>query len=150
VFTLPAGARTMSSAAVPAMPTLLSLKFNPHSPGLLPSLTAFGQSGSETEQKAIPRNSERLYSEKCANCHAADGSGHTAAATKMKVPDLRSKYVEQMSDEELYTATAQGKGHESYPHAFLHTGLTEKQIRDLIKYIRTFGANRKLHFTGRE
>jgi mono/diheme cytochrome c family protein len=110
---------------------------------LLPSLTAFGQSRTEAEQKVILQKAERLYFEKCANCHAADGSGHTAAATKMKVTDLRSKQVRQMSDEELYTATAQGKAHESYPHAFLHTGLTEQQIRDLIKYIRTFGNNRK-------
>jgi mono/diheme cytochrome c family protein len=95
---------------------------------------------------AVPRlsaaqNAERLYSGKCASCHAADGRGHTAATAKMKVPDLRSKSVQQRSDEDLYAATAQGRDHKSYPHAFLHTGLTEQQIRDLIKYIRTFGNN---------
>ena len=93
---------------------------------------------------AVPRLSgaqSALYSEKCAICHAADGRGHTAAATKMKVPDLRSKSVQQLSDEDLYAATAQGKDHKAYPHAFLHSGLTEPQIRDLIKYIRTFGNN---------
>lgn len=89
------------------------------------------------------QNAEKLYAEKCTSCHAADGSGHTSAASKMKVPDLRSKRVKQMTDEELYAATAEGKSHESYPHAFLHTGLTEPQIRDLIKYIRTFGTNQK-------
>jgi len=89
------------------------------------------------------QNAERLYSQKCSSCHAADGSGHTAAADKMKVSDLRSKRVQQMSDEDLYAATAEGKSHESYPHAFLHRGLTEPQIRDLIKYIRTFGNNQK-------
>jgi len=86
---------------------------------------------------------ERLYSEKCVKCHADDGGGQTPAATKMKVPDLRSKRVQQMSDEDLYAATAQGKGHESYPHAFLHKGLTEQQIRDLVKYIRAFSNNPK-------
>jgi mono/diheme cytochrome c family protein len=95
---------------------------------------------------AIPRmsnaqNANRMYSEKCASCHAADGSAHTAAATKMAVPDLRTKRVRQMSDDDLYAATAEGKGHTSYPHAFLHTGLTGPQIRDLIKYIRTLGAD---------
>ena len=87
------------------------------------------------------QSAEQLYTEKCGNCHAADGSGHTPAASKMTMPDLRSKRVQQMSDEELYTATAEGTKHRSYPHAFLHTGLTEQQIRDLIKYIRTFGNN---------
>jgi mono/diheme cytochrome c family protein len=86
-------------------------------------------------------NAERLYLEKCATCHAADGSGHTVAANKMTVPDLRSKRVRQTSDEDLYAATAQGKGHTSYPHAFLHKGLTEQQIHDLVKYIRTFVAS---------
>jgi mono/diheme cytochrome c family protein len=84
---------------------------------------------------------EHLYTEKCATCHGLDGSGHTAAAAKMTVPDLRSKRVKEMSDEEIYTATAQGKGHKSYPHAFLHTGLTEKQIHDLVKYVRTFSGS---------
>ena len=87
------------------------------------------------------QNVDPVYSEKCAGCHAADGSGHTSAATKMAVPDLRSKRVKQMSDDDLYAATAQGKGHKSYPHAFLHTGLTEQQIRRLISYIRTFGTD---------
>lgn len=48
-----------------------------------------------------------------------------------------------MSDEDLYSATAEGTNHKAYPHAFLHTGLKERQIRDLIKYIRTFGDNQK-------
>ena len=92
---------------------------------------------------AAAKDTKDLYSEKCASCHAADGSGHTAAAAKMKVPDLRSKRIKQISDDDLYAATAEGKSHEEYPHGFLHLGLTEDQIRDLIKYIRTFGDNRK-------
>jgi len=103
-------------------------------------IVAFCAAASRTN---AAESSERLYSEKCASCHAADGSGHTAAAAKMKVSDLRSKRVQQMSDEDLYAATAEGKGHESYPHAFLHKGLVEQQIHDLIKYIRTFGNNQK-------
>lgn len=88
------------------------------------------------------QDAKELYSQKCASCHAADGSGHTAANSKMKIPDLRSPRIQQLSDDELYAATAQGKSHESYPHAFLHVGLTEKQIRELIQYIRTL-ADRK-------
>jgi mono/diheme cytochrome c family protein len=105
---------------------------------LLSCLIAFGQSRNEAEQKASLENAQRLFLTKCANCHGRDGSAHTAVATRMKVADLRSKPVQQMSDDELYDATAEGTGHKSYPHAFLHSGLTENQIRDLIKYIRTF------------
>jgi len=50
-------------------------------------------------------------------------------ASKMTVPDLRSKRIKQMSDDDLYAATSEGKGHKSYPHAFLHKGLKESQIR---------------------
>ncbi len=88
--------------------------------------------------KSAAQDAKELYSKKCASCHAADGSGHTAANNKMKVPDLRSPRIKQTSDEDLYIATAQGKSHESYPHAFLHVGLTEQQIRGLVQYIRTF------------
>jgi mono/diheme cytochrome c family protein len=94
-------------------------------------------------QISAAKEAKDLYSEKCASCHATDGSGHTAAIAKMKVPDLRSKRIKQMSDDDLYAATAEGKSHEEYPHGFLHLGLTEDQIRDLIKYIRTFGNSRK-------
>lgn len=90
---------------------------------------------------SVAQNVDLLYSEKCAGCHAADGSGHTSATTKMAVPDLRSNRVKQMSDDDLYAATAHGKGHKSYPHAFLHTGLTEQQIRHLISYIRKFATD---------
>jgi len=103
--------------------------------GVLAVVAAFclALSGTSAAQDA-----KELFSQKCASCHAADGSGHTAANNKMKIPDLRSARIKQLSDDELYTATAQGQSHESYPHAFLHVGLTEKQIRDLIQYIRTF------------
>ena len=94
-------------------------------------------------QQTASRSSEHLYSEKCAKCHGSDGSAHTAAATNMNAADLRSDRVQRMSDEDLYVATAEGKGHKNYPHAFLHRGLTEQQIRGLVQYIRTFGNSRK-------
>ena len=94
-------------------------------------------------QLSAAKDPKDLFGEKCASCHAADGSGHTAATAKMRIPDLRSKRIKQMSDDELYAATAEGKSHEEYPHGFLHLGLTEDQIRDLIRYIRTFGDSRK-------
>lgn len=104
---------------------------------LLLPLIAFGQSRTEADQKTNLENAQLLFLAKCANCHGRDGSAHTAAATRMKVADLCSRGVQQMSDEELYRATADGVGHKSYPHAFLHSGLREDQIRDLVKYIRT-------------
>jgi len=77
------------------------------------------------------------YKEKCAVCHGTDGSGKTAAPKRMNVPDLRSKAISSMTDDELYETIAKGTKHKEYPHAYLYTGLKESEIRDIVKYIRT-------------
>lgn len=87
--------------------------------------------------------SETLFNQKCANCHAKDGSGNTVAATKLAVPDLRAKRVREMSDAELADSIANGTKHRDYPHAFLHIGLTSDQIAGLVKYIRTLQNEKK-------
>ena len=52
-----------------------------------------------------------------------------------------------MSDADLYNSIAQGTQHKEYPHAFLHTGLTEEQIHGLVKYIRALSAQSPSHAT---
>lgn len=96
---------------------------------------------------ALAQDSEPLYTKKCANCHAKDGSGHTAVATRLTVPDFRSKRIKDMSDADMYNSIAQGTQHKEYPHAFLHTGLTEEQIRGLVKYIRVLTQQAAPHAT---
>jgi mono/diheme cytochrome c family protein len=87
--------------------------------------------------RALAQDSEALYTQKCANCHAKDGSGHVNVASKLAVPDLRSKRIVEMSDTDIYSSIAHGSQHKEYPHAFLHTGTTEEQIRGLVRHIRT-------------
>jgi len=91
---------------------------------------------------ALAQDSEALYGQKCASCHAKDGSGHTAVAAKLEVPDFRSKRIKEMSDADMYDSIAQGTRHKEYPHAFLHTGLTEQQIQGLVKYIRVLASSK--------
>lgn len=79
-----------------------------------------------------------IYHERCARCHGADGSGKTTAAAKMSIPDLRSKAVQGLTDEQLYDTVAEGKKHKQYPHAFLYTGLNPAQIKAVVAHIRTF------------
>lgn len=50
------------------------------------------------------------YKAKCASCHAADGSGSTAAGKSMNVRDLRSKEVQGQSDDQLFQLISKGKG----------------------------------------
>ena len=90
--------------------------------------------------RAFAQDSETLYNQKCANCHAKDGSGRTAAASKMEVPDFRSKRIKEMSDTDIYNSIAHGTRHRDYPHAFLHTGMTEEQIKGIVKYVRSLGS----------
>jgi mono/diheme cytochrome c family protein len=95
---------------------------------------------------ALPRpadESEELYNQKCANCHAKDGSGHTNASSKLAVPDLRSDAIRKMSDAELADSVANGTKHRDYPHAFLHIGVTSEQIAGLVKYIRVLQSEKK-------
>ena len=85
---------------------------------------------------ALAQDAETLYTKKCANCHAKDGSGHTGVTSKLEVPDLRLKRIVEMSDADIYNSIAHGTQHKGYPHAFLHIGITDEQIQGLVSYIR--------------
>ena len=85
---------------------------------------------------ALAQDSGALYAQKCASCHAQDGSGHSSVTSKLAVPDLGSKRIAEMSDTDLFNSIAHGTQHKEYPHAFLHIGMTEQQIQGLVKYIR--------------
>ena len=79
---------------------------------------------------------EELYKAQCSACHGADGSASTPAGKRIGATDLRSQPVQSLSDEELFKTIAHGVGHKQYPHAFASRGLTQKQIADLVAYIR--------------
>ena len=82
-----------------------------------------------------------VYKSQCANCHNTNGDGQTAAGRKMAIPDLRAPAVQNMSDEQLFQTIANGVQHKQYPHTFLKKGMTEGQVRQLVRHIRTFKKN---------
>jgi len=84
-----------------------------------------------------------VYEKNCASCHGADGHGRHSDALKAEIPDLRSKKVQDLTDEQLYDGIAKGTRHKEYAHGFLYRGLKEKDIRELVKYIRTLTPNTK-------
>jgi mono/diheme cytochrome c family protein len=97
---------------------------------LLLSLAIFGALLFGVPAKAD--DAPALYTTKCAACHAADGSGDTAAGKAMMVPDLRAAEVQKMSDADLIDATTNGKG--KMP---AYKGkVTDAQIKQLVAYIR--------------
>jgi len=75
------------------------------------------------------------YVKHCASCHSADGSGRASSAIG-KIPDLRSKTVASLSDEELFDAIARGNAHKAYAHSFLKLGVSESELRGIEKYVR--------------
>lgn len=75
-----------------------------------------------------------VFKAKCAMCHAADGSGSTAAGKSMKARDLRSAEVQGQTDEQLYGIITSGKG--KMP-AYGKT-LGADSCKALVAYIRTF------------
>ncbi len=85
-----------------------------------------------------------LFNAKCSMCHGTDGSGKTAAAKKLDIPDLRSKEVQVLSDNALFETIAHGAGHKEAPHAFVSRGtMTAKEVRLLIKHVRYLAATSK-------
>jgi len=75
------------------------------------------------------------YVKHCASCHAADGSGRTSSAIG-KIPDLRSKAIVSLSDEQLFDAIARGDIHKAYAHSFLNLGVSESELRGIAHYVR--------------
>jgi mono/diheme cytochrome c family protein len=81
---------------------------------------------------AVADDAEALYKSKCQVCHGADGKG-SPAGQKLGVRDFHSPEVAKESDAELITITKDGKG--KMPK--FGGKLTDDQIKQLIKYIRS-------------
>jgi len=101
--------------------------------GMLIALSLCGMAVQAIAQQDAAANFKR----KCASCHSDDGSGKTVVSKKVNVPDLRSKEIRSMSDDNLYEMIATGAKPREYPHAFLCKGLKESEISDIVQYIKT-------------
>jgi mono/diheme cytochrome c family protein len=82
---------------------------------------------------AFAEDAAALYKSKCASCHGADGKADTAMGKKMNIRSFSSPEVAKMKDAELIEITTKGKDKmPSYDKK-----LTEDQIKDLVKFIRS-------------
>ncbi len=75
---------------------------------------------------------QALFKAKCQICHGPDGAG-SPAGQKLGAKDLRSPEVQKESDADLFKVTKEGKN--KMPK--FDGKLTDDQIKDLVKYIRT-------------
>ncbi len=80
---------------------------------------------------APPADAQQVYLDKCAICHAKDGSGNTAKGKKVKAKDLRSAEVQKMTDAELLDAVAKGKGKDM-------DGFQKELGADMVKQLVTY------------
>jgi mono/diheme cytochrome c family protein len=73
------------------------------------------------------------YKAKCAMCHGPDGKGQTAMGKNLKLKDLGSGEVQNLHDSDIKTLVENGKG--KMPP--MKGKMTDKQIEDVIQYVRT-------------
>ncbi len=74
------------------------------------------------------------FKAKCVACHAADGTGSTAAGKAMKVRDLTSAEVQGQTDAQLLEIIAKGKG--KMPG--YEKTLGADKCNELLTYVRSF------------
>ena|ERR1700691_3378113 len=84
--------------------------------------------------RAPQQSAQDLYLDKCAVCHAKDGSGNTAKGRKGKAKDLRSAEVQKMTDAQLIDAVANGKGKDMDG---FQKELGADMVKQLVAYCRT-------------
>ena len=80
---------------------------------------------------------KKVYEQSCANCHKGNGTGGTMEieGKKLDPDDLTSAKIAKFSDEKIVGYIVNGVPDEGMP-AFKGK-LSEGEIRDVVKYIRT-------------
>ncbi len=85
------------------------------------------------------QNAAAVYKQRCAACHGPEGAGKTAMGRSMKLKDLRSAEVQQMTDAQLYDVIAKGKG--KMPG--YENSLGKDTVKQLVVYIRDLAKQTK-------
>jgi len=76
-----------------------------------------------------------IFTSKCALCHGADGTGNTAVGKNLKVKNLHSPEVQNLSDADLKAVISTGKN--KMPS--FKGKLTDAQIDQAVAYVRELG-----------
>lgn len=87
-----------------------------------------GSRASSSAAGPAPDSPQDVYLDKCAICHAKDGSGNTVKGRKLKVKNLRSPDAQKLSEAEMIEIVAKGKGKDM-------DGFEKELGKDMIKQI---------------
>jgi len=85
---------------------------------------------------------EAVYQAQCASCHGVDGTP-TDSGKNLGAADLKSAFVQDLTNEELFNSIARADNHTVYAHAFLRRGMTSQQLFALVKYLRQMAGESK-------
>jgi mono/diheme cytochrome c family protein len=91
---------------------------------------------------------EAVYQAQCASCHGNDGTP-TDAGKNLGAADLKSAFVQDLTNEELFNTIARTDNHTAYAHAFIRRGMTSQQVYELVKYLRQMAADNKRRVPGK-
>lgn len=91
---------------------------------------------------------EAVYQAQCASCHGVDGTP-TDAGKNLGAADLKSAFVQDLTNEELFNSIARTDNHTTYAHAFLRKGMTSQQVYELVKYLRQIASENKRRVPGK-
>ncbi len=92
--------------------------------------------------RGLAQTTQDVYQGQCASCHGSDGTP-TDAGKNLGASDLKSAFVQDLTNQELYNSIALADHHSGYAHAFARRGMTSQQIYDLVKYLRQISAEYK-------
>ncbi|WCJ58860.1 cytochrome c [Fontisphaera persica] len=85
------------------------------------------------------QDAKAIYEKECAKCHGSDGKGDTKMGKKLGAKDYTDpKVQEKMKDEEAFKAIKEGLKEGDKTLMKPTEGLTDDQIKALVKYMRTF------------
>lgn len=82
---------------------------------------------------------ETTFKAKCVLCHGEDGTGNTPLGKQLQAANLHSPDVQKRTNAELHKVVHDGQ---TNMPAFADQ-LTDEEITQVIKYVRTFGKSAK-------
>lgn len=85
-------------------------------------------------------DAKALYQKHCALCHGPDGKAETQAGKKLGAKDFTdARFQAALKDEEAFKAIKQGvRDKAGKPVMKPLEGVSDEDIRALVKYVRTF------------
>jgi cytochrome c553 len=84
-------------------------------------------------------DAKALYDKECAKCHGADGKGDTKMGKKTGAKDYSTaKVQEEMKDDKAFKAIKEGLKDGDKTLMKPTEGVTDDEIKELVKYMRTF------------